>query len=95
MRAYLRNDNASKLLPPVTNRNVKRGILFQVLGAGTVWFGPDRAPLENTDSTGIPTAGNSMTSASGVMVIPQWDSEFWVRGSNVGVAVEINIFEVR
>lgn len=94
MRIYLRNDNATKVLPREGNFR-KRGVIMQVLGAGTVWFGPDRAPLENTDSNGVPTAGNSITSANGPLVFEQWNGELWLRGSVNGVAVEVSETEVR
>lgn len=92
-RTYLRNDNCSKVASRVTG--YKRGIILQVLGAGSVYFGPDRAPLENTDAAGIPTAGNLIMAANGPLIIPQWDDDLWCRSSVNGVAVEVSLFTVR
>lgn len=94
MRIFLRNDSASRGLPCMSASG-KRGVVVQVLGAGTLWFANDRSILENTDSSGIPTAGNSITSADGAVIFEQWNDEFWMRGSVLGVAAEINTFEVR
>ena len=95
MRVYLRNDQATKILGAMPRGMTSRGVVIQVLGAGTVWFGPDRAPLENTDSTGTPTAGNSITSANGPFEFQQWPNDLWARASVTGTTLEANVFEVR
>jgi hypothetical protein len=89
-RTFLRNDSATK----VASRAVgyQRGIILQVLGAGSVFFGPERNPLENTDANGMPTAGNLITSANGPVIFPFWEDDMWCRGSVVGVAVEVTPF---
>ena len=89
MRIFLRNDQASKGLSALGDSKWRRGVMIQVLGAGTCWFGPDRAPLENTDSLGTPTAGNSLTSANGPFYIQDWNQDLWLRGSTTGMTVEI------
>ena len=91
-RTFLRNDSATK----VASRAVgyQRGLILQVLGAGTVFFGPDRNPLENTDSSGIPTAGNLLTSVNGPFILQVWEEDMWCRGSVNGVALEVSSFVV-
>lgn len=89
MRVYLRNDQATKVLAKLP-ANQKRGAVIQVLGAGTVWFHVDRAPLENTDSAGVPTAGNSITSANGPQYYQQWNDDMWMRSSALGVTAEVS-----
>ena len=90
MRIFLRNDSASKALAKIHgNPNWKRGMILQVLGAGTAWFDTDRAPLENTDAAGIPTQGSSITAATGAMNFDFWEDDLWLRGSVIGVAVEV------
>jgi hypothetical protein len=89
MRAFLRVDQATKGLSALGNSKWRRGVILQVLGAGTVWFDADRAPLENTDSLGTPTAGNSLTSANGPFYIQDWNGDLWLRGSANGVTVEV------
>lgn len=94
MRLYIRNDQATKALSRVFP-SIKRGVIIQVIGAGTCWFDSDRAPLENTDSGGTPTAGSSITAASGPFSITQWNDDLWLRGSFIGVAIEVTILGVR
>lgn len=90
MRVFLRNDNASKALSKIHgNPKWYRGVIIQVLGAGTAWFDTDRAPLENTDATGTPTQGSSLTSANGPLNFDIWEDDLWFRGSAIGVAVEV------
>jgi hypothetical protein len=88
VRIFLRNDQASRALSEAACK-YHRGVVLQVLGAGTCWFDTDRSPLENTDSLGIPTAGSSLTAASGPVIFQEWPGEMWLRGSIIGVAVEI------
>lgn len=97
MRVYLRNDQASKVLSriPANYYTKSRGVLIQVLGGGTVWFDTDRAQLENTDSTGTPTAGSSITSASGVVFFEQWLDDMWARASATGTALEVTPLGVK
>lgn len=95
MRIYLRNDSASKGLSALPPGCAKRGIILQVLGAGTAWYDTDRAPLENTDATGTPTSGGSITSGSGQVFFEQWNEDLWLRGSVIGIAVEITPLGVR
>lgn len=100
MRIFLRNDQATKALsripPPRPGMlPLKRGVAIQVLGAGTCWFDTDRAPIENTDSLGIPTAGSSIDSTRGVVNFDQWNDDLWLRGSATGIAVEVTPLGVR
>ena len=89
MRIFLRVDQASKGLAALGNSKWKRGVIIQVLGAGTCWFDADRAPLENTDSAGVPTAGSSLTSTNGPFYVQDWNTDLWLRGSANGIAVEV------
>jgi hypothetical protein len=100
MRIYLRVDQATKALsrmpqPRSGQKEYKRGVIIQVLGAGTCWFDTDRAPIENTDSLGIPTAGSSIDSTRGAINFDQWNDDLWLRGSTTGMAVEITPLGVR
>lgn len=97
MRVTLRNDTATKALSriPKNYYTKSRGVLIQVIGAGTCWFDTDRARLENTDSTGTPTAGASITSASGPIFFQQWLDDMWLRGSVLGVTVDVTELGVK
>jgi hypothetical protein len=98
MRYFLRGDQATRVLPSTSGYKTKfqkRGAIIQVLGAGTAWFARERSILENADSAGIPSGGNSLTSANGPYEFQEWNDDMWMRGSVTGVAVEVNDFTVR
>lgn len=98
MRFFLRSDQATRVLPSTKSFQTqyqKRGVIVQVLGAGTAWFVRERSTIEDADSSGIPRAGFSLTSANGPYEFQQWNDDMWARGSVNGVAVEVNDFAVK
>jgi hypothetical protein len=91
-RTHLRNDVASRIVGAATG--YRRGIVLQVIGAGSAWYGPERSALENTDQSGTPSSGNFINAASGQVIFQEHTGDMWARGSDMGVEVEVNTFRV-